>query len=56
MIEQTLKDIASSIDDVYGAMNPNNDFGQSVGDELHTIAWQLERIADVLEKIESNMK
>ena len=55
MIEDTLKEIASSIDDLYGAMNPDNSFGQSLGDQLYDVCYQIQRIADILEKIETKM-
>ncbi len=43
--------ITDSIDNLANNINPNNDFGRSVGDELHDIAFQFSRIADALEKI-----
>jgi hypothetical protein len=49
---EALQAIASAIEDhgyTYG--NPNNDFGMSIGDELHDIAYEFSRIADALEKI-----
>ncbi|CAB4166365.1 hypothetical protein UFOVP849_30 [uncultured Caudovirales phage] len=47
-----LQAIANAIEDHgYQYGNPNNDHGQSIGDELHDIAYQFSRIADALEKI-----
>jgi hypothetical protein len=48
-VEYTLGDVADAISDIN--TDPKNDFGQTVGDELHDIAWTLTRIADALEKI-----
>ena len=50
-VEYTLEDVADAISDIN--TDPTNDFGQTVGDELHDIAWALTRIADALEKIAS---
>lgn len=49
--EWTLKDVCTAISDLEGNLNPDNFFGQTVGDELHQIEYQLSRIADSLEKI-----
>ena len=46
---RALQDISSACDDM--DMNPTNDFGQTVGDELHYIEHQLSRIADSLETL-----
>jgi hypothetical protein len=48
-VEYTLEDVADAIGDIN--TDPKNDFGQTVGDELHDIAYTLTRIADALEKI-----
>lgn len=49
---EALQAIATAIDDFgYQYGNPQNDFGQTIGDELHDIAYQFSRIADALEKI-----
>jgi hypothetical protein len=48
-VEYTLGDVADAISDIN--TNPQNDFGYTVGDELHEINWRLERIAVALEKI-----
>ena len=49
---EAIQAIANAIDDFgYQHGNPNNDFGMSIGDELHDIAYQFSRIADALEKI-----
>ena len=56
MSEYTLKDVT----EVFGSIaeelelinsNNSNSWGQSIGDELHQIEYQLGRIADSLEKI-----
>jgi hypothetical protein len=47
----TLEDVADAIGSIPDAMDPKNDFGYTVGDELHEINWRLERIAVALEKI-----
>ncbi len=47
-----LQEIANAIaDHGYQYSNPVNDFGMTVGNELHDIAFQFSRIADALEKI-----
>lgn len=43
-----IEDIASAIADDIDT-DPKNDFGMTVGDELHSIDWHLSRIADSLE-------
>jgi hypothetical protein len=49
---EAIQAIAAAIEDHgYQYGNPNNDFGMSIGDELHDIAYQFSRIADALEKI-----
>jgi hypothetical protein len=45
----TLGDIVDAIGDI--DTDYKNYFGQTVGDELHDIAYTLTRIADALEKI-----
>jgi hypothetical protein len=50
-VEYTLEDVADAIGSIPDAMNPENYYGQTVGDELHDIAYTLTRIADALEKI-----
>jgi len=49
----TLADVTDAINSLNDSITfqPNNDFGQTVGDELHDIAYSLTRIADALEKI-----
>jgi hypothetical protein len=59
--ETTLKDIETALYDISNeiqSQNKQNDFGNTVGDELHNIEWRLgelyevqTRIADALEKI-----
>lgn len=48
----TLEDVTDAINSLHDlSLDPINDFGQTVGDELHSIDYQLSRIADALEKI-----
>ncbi len=47
----TLQDVTDAVGSIPDAMNPQNYYGQTVGDELHDIAYTLTRIADALEKI-----
>ena len=51
--EYTLEDVVDSLNNIEEAIhNPKvNSWGQSIGDELHQIEYQLSRIADALEKI-----
>lgn len=49
--QYTLEDVCNAICDLEDKFDPKNDFGQTVGDELHQIEYQLSRIADSLEKI-----
>lgn len=51
-ITYTLEDVVDAIGDLHNLpLDPNNDFGMTVGDELHSIDFHLSRIADALEKI-----
>lgn len=53
-VTYTLEDVVDAINYVGESVNehdPKNDFGMTVGDELHNIEFQLSRIADALEKI-----
>ena len=50
-VEYTLEHVADAIGSIPDSMNPQNYYGQTVGDELHDIAYTLTRIADALEKI-----
>ena len=45
----TLEDVVDAIGDI--DTDHKNDFGYTVGDELHEINWRLERIAVALETI-----
>jgi len=47
----TLEDVVDAIGCIGDDMNlnPCNDFNMTVGDELHSIEYQLSRIADALE-------
>jgi hypothetical protein len=49
----TLEDVVDAIGSIGDDMNlnPSNDFNMTVGDELHNIHYQLERIADALEAL-----
>jgi hypothetical protein len=49
----TLEDVVDAIGDI--DTDHKNDFGQTVGDELHEMNWRLERIAVALEKIVTRM-
>lgn len=46
-----LIEVANNLYEIAHAITKPNDFGQSIGDELHDIAYQFSRIADALEKI-----
>ena len=52
---KSFDDMVSAIEDIAGAISheidtdPKNDFGMTVGDELHNIEFHLSRIADSLE-------
>jgi hypothetical protein len=50
-LEDNITDIVNSIDELASKFELKNDFGQTIGDELHNIEFQLSRIADILEKI-----
>jgi hypothetical protein len=47
----TLVEVSNAIDALTDRLDPINDFGFTVGDELHNIHYQLERIADALESM-----
>jgi hypothetical protein len=53
--EYTLQDVVNELSNIEQAIlvPKKNDFGNSIGDELHEIEFQLGRIADALEKIAS---
>lgn len=55
-IEKQITEMINSIDNISYYLNPNNDAGLTVGDELHSISWQLGRIADILERLETKFK
>jgi hypothetical protein len=44
-----IENIADAVENLN--LDPKNDFGYTVGDQLHEMCWQLERIADALEKL-----
>lgn len=55
-IEDSIIEMVNSIDNVADQLNPNNDFGNTVSDELHQIEYQIGRVADALESILKIMK
>lgn len=55
-IEDNIENLAASLDLVVENLNPTNDFGNTVGDELHQIEYQIGRVADALELILKQMK
>jgi hypothetical protein len=54
MIEETLQEIVGAIENIN--INPDNSFGQSLGDVVQELVYQVSRIAETLEKIEAKMK
>jgi hypothetical protein len=48
-----LQEIANAIDNLVDNIDPNNAYGETVGDCLYNIGYQFSRIADSLEKIAS---
>lgn len=48
-LNENLEYIGNMIENI--DTDPTNFYGQTIGDELHDIAYQLSRIADSLEKI-----
>jgi hypothetical protein len=60
-MSKSFDDMVSAIEDIAGAISdeidtdPKNDFGMTVGDELHSIEFQLSRIADSLEILTKNL-
>ena len=56
MIEDTMTEMVNSLDNIADQLNPTNDFGSTVGDELNGIHFNLSRIADALEGILKIMK
>ena len=55
-IEENIAEIAGALDTLTDQINPLNDFGNTVGDELHQIEYQIMRVADALESILKRMK
>lgn len=55
-IEENIVEIVSSIDNLADQINPVNDFGSTVGDELAAINFNISRVADALEYIVKTMK
>jgi len=56
MLEDKIESVANGLDYISDQLNPLNDFGNSVGDELHQIEYQITRVADALEGILKIMK
>ena len=54
MIEETLQELVGAVADLN--LDPKNDFGQTVGDQLYELTYEVKRIADVLEQIYTKMK
>lgn len=56
-MSKSFDDLVEAIEDIAGAItdeintDPINSFGITIGDELHSIDWQLSRIADSLETL-----
>jgi len=50
-LEDNITDIVNSIDNLAEKFELKNDFGYTIGDQLHQIEWKLSRIADALEEI-----
>jgi len=55
-IEDNIENVAGALDLIVESLNPTNDFGNTVGDELHQIEFQICRVADALEQILKKMK
>ena len=55
-LEDTITEVVNSLDNLSEKFELKNDFGMTIGDELHNIEFQLSRIADSLETIVKNMK
>lgn len=55
-IEDNIAEIAGALDNLADQINPTNDFGNTLGDELHQIEYQISRVADALESILKKMK
>jgi len=53
MLEETLVELVNAVDNLN--VNPENSFGQSLGDQVYDLTYQVQRIADVLEQIYSKM-
>ena len=54
MIEETLQEIVNAIENIN--INPDNSFGQPLGDVVQELVYQVSRMAEALEKIEVKMK
>jgi hypothetical protein len=50
-LEDNITEVVNAVDNLAKKFELKNDFGQTIGDELHEMNWHLSRIADSLEKI-----
>lgn len=50
-LEDNITEVVNAVDNLAKKFKLKNDFGQTIGDELHEMNWHLSRIADSLEKI-----
>jgi endonuclease IV len=48
---EAIQAIANAIDNLVDNIDPNNAYGETVGDCLYNIGYQFSRIADAMEKI-----
>jgi hypothetical protein len=50
-IEDKLADVCHSLDHIADQIDADNDFGNTIGDELASINHNVSRVADALEQI-----
>jgi hypothetical protein len=50
-LEDNITDVVNSIDELASKFELKNDFGYTIGDELHEIKFFLQSISESLEKI-----
>ena len=55
-LEDNITEIVNSIDNLAEKFELKNDFGMTIGDELHEMNFHLKTIAESLETIVKNMK
>ena len=55
-IEDKLTEVMNSLDHIADQIDPTNDFGNTIGDELASINHNVSRVADVLEQMLKIMK